>query len=90
MTLKVPVKIDFIESTHHPICEDTTCDVWQRCAQHGSAGQFREESGFTPDLALTRGGWACTKQETDIGGMLIWSKSKGKYIQYHGPGEDYD
>lgn len=92
MTLRVPVKIDYIESTHHPICEDDTCGFTTKCAQHGSAGQYREESGFTPDLSLTRGGWVCTKQETDRSGMLIWMN--GKYVSYNGPGysnaEDYD
>ena len=87
MTLRLPVVVDFIKSTHHPICEDMSCDVWQKCAQHGSAGQFREESGFTPDLVLLKSGWGCTKQETDRSGMLVWRG--GKYVQYRGPYEDW-
>ena len=92
MGLRLPVVIDYITKTRHPICVDNTCEFTSKCAQHDSAGQFREESGFTPDLAFLKSGWACTKQETNKSGMLIWVN--GKYVQYQGPGysdaEDYD
>lgn len=31
-------------------CESKTCSLWQECAQHTSAGTYREEGGPSPNL----------------------------------------
>ena len=41
------------------ICLEETCLYRKNCANHISAGDFRSEDGFTPELNLRRGNVYC-------------------------------
>lgn len=34
-------------------CESRTCPFARECAQHRTAGDFRSEDGFSPDITLS-------------------------------------
>ncbi len=47
------------------ICNEERCPQSQECAQHTSAGEFREEDGMTPDLIVKGDKAFCTKLDTE-------------------------
>lgn len=48
------------------VCEiDHTCPLWQECANHVSAGDFRTEGGMTPALRIHNGVFECTMENTN-------------------------
>ena len=44
-----------------PICKETACPFVQECANHETAGEFREEDGMTPKLHYVDGAIFCEK-----------------------------
>ncbi len=42
-----------IKLDEYGCCESATCGFRKECAQHGSAGDFRSEDGFTPEFSET-------------------------------------
>lgn len=51
--------------------DDTSCPFTRECANHCTAGDFRSESGMTPNLRLAEfsspNQWYCSKQPDDDG-----------------------
>ena len=80
MTIRLPIAFDFIKATKFVICKETDCKLAGQCAQHETAGDFRFEDGFTPDLVNKNDQWMCSKQETKGFGALVWRKEK--YVSY--------
>jgi hypothetical protein len=66
-----------------PICH-ASCRHEKECASHMSAGDFRSEDGFTPNLMARMGEWTCTKKPTESRGMLIWNGKKKVYESWGG------
>lgn len=56
------------------------CPLDRECANHTTAGDFRSEDGFTPNLKKVNGVWMCSQKETKKRGFLHWKN--GKYINY--------
>lgn len=55
------------------VCDIEDCMFSRECAQHNSAGMYRDESGITPPLKLLNDYVCCTKQP-DVereDGMLV-------------------
>jgi len=83
-------------SNEHPTICELRCKFSSTCANHGSAGQFREEDGFTPTLLEEGGNIICATyhekpaREDHYGhlpkskelGMLIWKN--GTFYKYNG------
>lgn len=48
------------------VCEEKDCDCMftRECANHSTAGQFREEGGMSPDIRLQNNKLQCTKSDT--------------------------
>lgn len=68
-----------------PTCLSETCHLQKDCASHCSAGDFRSEDGFTPDLRPEDvNTWTCSQKETDSLGMLIWDKKIRGYRAWEG------
>lgn len=44
-------------------CKSDDCPYRQECAQHDSAGDFRDEDGFTPELFMTDSGVNCETKD---------------------------
>lgn len=42
-----------VEFNKHGVCMCETCLFWQTCAQNITAGEYREESGFTPKVLFS-------------------------------------
>ena len=86
-------------------CNSDRCSFKKECAQHVSAGQFREESGFTPEIEKSGDNYMCNtfgrKSSDDLNrivpdnietlnhGMLYFSKDKELKV-YGGPYEDME
>lgn len=80
---RLPVLIEMVGmNKENPLCHEPECGNKHDCANHSSAGQFREESGFTPDLERVYDTWTCTQEATDKSGMLVWSESQGEFVSY--------
>lgn len=43
------IQFEILES-NAVICKDKTCSYKRECANHDTAGDFRSDSGFTPQL----------------------------------------
>tara|TARA_Y100000310_G_scaffold339480_1_gene432255 strand:- start:3338 stop:3613 length:276 start_codon:yes stop_codon:yes gene_type:complete len=71
-----------------PICCSKHCPERRECANHESAGMYREESGFSPNLSWEDDVWMCDQKATNVRGMLYFSPKTGKLIAYLGPYED--
>ena len=65
-----------------PLCRSTDCAFNRDCANHATAGDFRSESGFTPNLYRNRpfdnDSWTCDQKETDESGLKFFNKQTGK------------
>ena len=72
--------IEIEETNKTPICVSKTCWLNKECANHETAGDFRSEAGFTPNLQKKDNVWYCEQKETGSRGMLIWKD--GKYSPY--------
>lgn len=46
-TLKIMLKIEIDE---YASCKTKQCSYWRDCACHSSAGDYRMEDGFTPEV----------------------------------------
>lgn len=66
------VKIELMPA---PVCHDTICIFRYNCANHITAGELREESGFTPNLKKKKNIWFCDKKSTQNRGMYGTSLS---------------
>ena len=85
MRKKVKVTMCGFGRNLNPICEES-CYHQSECANHTTAGDFRSEGGFTPNLLLgDDGSWTCDKQETNSIGMLAWSRHQKRYMPCSGP-----
>lgn len=62
-------------------CQSKTCEFIKECAQHESAGDFRSESGDTPNVISINEHFFCnyTLNEHSRGMLLI---DNGKLIAY--------
>lgn len=78
----IPVEIE--ESSYGtPICVSKNCPEKKSCANHTTAGDFREEDGFTPNLHLIGGKWLCEQKPTQAHGILIKTE-KGEWKSWEG------
>lgn len=79
-------EFDYNQGQTMVICLDETCPYRRDCANHVTAGDFREEGGLTPNLKLIRKElkdaitgqpsgyveqWRCTKSPQDHDGALL-------------------
>jgi hypothetical protein len=48
------------------ICESESCAFNRECANHATAGQFREEGGFSPELHEENGEFFCFTQGEEV------------------------
>lgn len=66
-------------------CNSEDCRFKQSCANHRSAGDFRTEDGFTPDVIKEGDDYLCTQMVTGNAGALlgdmvstVWSETEQK------------
>lgn len=63
-----------------PECQESDCSLKRQCANHCTAGDFRSEDGWKPDLQKIDGEWFCNGAfVNDFGAVLIqkgigWSR----------------
>lgn len=69
----LPIKTAIIIEGGAIICEDKQCPQKKECANHVTAGDFRSEDGFTPNLIKVEKQYYCDKKETKSSGMLLES-----------------
>ena len=75
-----------------PDCRMETCPFCRECANHCTAGDFRTEGGFTPQLTVEIEKVFCTGVAEDRGeGALTTQMVNGKRLLYYAPhfGNDY-
>ena len=58
--MKIPYNKEFTKPYHAIICEACNCPYQRECANHDSAGDFRTEGGFSPELTLKNGEVHCS------------------------------
>lgn len=82
--ITVPVELcGFGDPKLNPVCCSETCQLRSECSNHSTAGDFRSESGFAPNLLRERdGSWTCTQEETSCLGALIWCRNRQRYEPY--------
>jgi hypothetical protein len=49
------------------VCLSETCIYNRECANHASAGDYRTEDGFTPELDLQGNQWVCLTADRPTG-----------------------
>lgn len=54
--MKIPVKVYAAGGID---CLEDSCPFKGECANHETAGDFRSEDGFTPELSVVDGQWSC-------------------------------
>lgn len=72
------LKVNVDDDSKTPICIEQGCPFWNKCAQHETAGDYRSEGGFTPDLYHKNGEWVCKMVPTTSSGMLVWCDKHNK------------
>jgi hypothetical protein len=66
--MKIPFDSEFIKPHNVIICKSYNCPYQRECANHFSAGDFRSEGGFSPELSMVNGEVHCATitQPVDI------------------------
>jgi len=47
-------------------CLSEECKYTKTCANHASAGDYRDEDGFTPDLVIEHGEYVCRSADQPV------------------------
>jgi hypothetical protein len=48
--MKILYDKNYVKPYHAIICENSDCPFKRECSNHSSAGDFRTEDGFSPEL----------------------------------------
>lgn len=63
----------------YPDCQEERCAFKHTCANHRSAGEFRNEDGLTPDLKEIDGVWKCSQNPINANGAIM---ADGSLLNY--------
>lgn len=66
------VEVTFSGDGHPVTCHAANCPFLSRCANHTSAGEFRNEDGFSPELTADSSAFFCLTSERSAATDHMW------------------